>query len=152
MGKVVVTFKLEEEVYSKLRNMTKSEGRGVSGILREALTDWLGKKKSTSASDFIAFIKEQKNNGKTWVEISFLLLARYGISLSKDQLKSLSKMEWYYNVIPLYRFLQMTIDEVGTSRLDGCQLGSSGNWKWGNLTMPDKINAQPFSVGKSRIR
>jgi len=93
MGKVVVTFKLEEEVYSKLRNMTKSEGRGVSGILREALTDWLGKKKSTSASGFIAFIKEQKNNGKTWVEISFLLLARYGISLSKDQLKSLSRME-----------------------------------------------------------
>ena len=93
VGKVVVTFKLEEEIYSKLRNMAKNEGRGVSEILREVLIDWLRKKKSTSASDFITFIKEQKNNGKTWTEISYLVLESYGISLSKEQLKSLSRTE-----------------------------------------------------------
>jgi len=93
VGKVVVTFKLEEEIYSKLRNMAKNEGRGVSEILREALTDWLGKKKSAAASDFITFIKEQKNDGKAWAEISSLVLEKYGISLSKEQLKSLSRTE-----------------------------------------------------------
>ena len=93
MGKVVVTFKLEEEICSKLRNVAKSEGRGISEILREALTDWLGKKKSVSASDFITFVKAQKNDGKTWAEISSLVLERYGISLTKEQLKSLSRTE-----------------------------------------------------------
>ena len=53
----MVTFKLEEEIYSKLRNMVENEGRGISEILREDLADRLGKKKSTSACDSIAFIK-----------------------------------------------------------------------------------------------
>jgi predicted transcriptional regulator len=44
VAKVVVTFKLEEEIYSKLRDIAKAEGRGISEILREALTDWLQKK------------------------------------------------------------------------------------------------------------
>jgi predicted DNA-binding protein len=93
VGKVVVTFKLEEEIYSKLRNMAKNEGRGVSEIVREALTDWLRKKNSASASDFITFIKEQKNSGKTLAEISSFVLGGYGISLNKEQLKSLSRTE-----------------------------------------------------------
>ena len=45
MTKIVVTFKLEEGVYSKLREIAEKEGRGVSEILREALTDWLQNKK-----------------------------------------------------------------------------------------------------------
>lgn len=49
--------------------MAKDEGRGIPEILREALTDWLGKKNSASASDFITFIREQKKDGKTWSEI-----------------------------------------------------------------------------------
>ena len=60
MAKVVVTFKLEEEIYSKLRDIAEGEGRGISEILREALTDWLQKKKHVSVPDFITFIKEQK--------------------------------------------------------------------------------------------
>jgi len=39
VGKVVVTFKLEEGIHSKLRNVAKNEGRGVSEIVRGALTD-----------------------------------------------------------------------------------------------------------------
>lgn len=73
--------------------MAKNEGRGVSEIVRETLTDWLRKKNSASASDFITFIKEQNNSGKTWAEISSFVLGRYGISLNKEQLKSLSKTE-----------------------------------------------------------
>ena len=91
MAKVVVTFKLEEDIYSKLREIAEKEGRGVSEILRESLTDWLKNKKHVSAPDFIRFIKEQKNIGKTWSEISSLVLERYGISLDKEQLKSLSR-------------------------------------------------------------
>jgi len=91
MAKVVVTFKLEEEIYSKLREIAEKEGRGVSEILRESLTEWLQNKKNVSIPDFITFIKEQKNIGKTWSEISFLVLERYGISLDKEQLKSLSR-------------------------------------------------------------
>jgi hypothetical protein len=91
MAKVVVTFKLEEEIYSKLREIAAKEGRGVSEILRESLTEWLKNKKTVSTLDFITFIKEQKNIGKTWSEISSLVLERYGISLDKDQLKSLSR-------------------------------------------------------------
>ena len=91
MGKVVVTFKLEEEIYSKLKNIAKNEGRGISEILREALTDWLERKKATSACDLITFIKEQKSSGKSWAELSSFILERYGISLSKEQLKSLSR-------------------------------------------------------------
>ena len=91
MAKVVVTFKLEEGIYSKLREIAEKEGRGVSKILREALTDWLQNKKDISTPDFIAFIKEQKNIGKSWSEISALVLERYGISLDKEQLKSLSR-------------------------------------------------------------
>jgi len=41
--------------------MAKNEGRGVSEIVRETLTDWLRKKNSASASDFITFTP--------WVEI-----------------------------------------------------------------------------------
>ena len=41
MAKVIVTFKLEEDIYSNLRKIAKGEGRGISEILREALTDWL---------------------------------------------------------------------------------------------------------------
>jgi predicted transcriptional regulator len=89
--KVVVTFKLEEEIYSKLRQIAQQEGRGVSEISREALTDWLQNEKYVSAPDFIGFIKEQKNIGKSWTEISSLVLERYGISLDKEQLKSLSR-------------------------------------------------------------
>ena len=91
MAKVVVTFKLEEEIYSKLREIAEKEGRGVSEILRESLTEWLQNKKNVSTPDFITFIKEQKNIGKSWSEISSLVLERYGISLDKEQLKSLSR-------------------------------------------------------------
>jgi metal-responsive CopG/Arc/MetJ family transcriptional regulator len=91
MAKVVVTFKLEEEIYSKLREIAEKEGRGVSEILRESLTEWLQNKKNVSTPDFITFIKEQKNIGKTWSEISSLVLERYGISLDKEQLESLSR-------------------------------------------------------------
>ena len=90
MAKTVVTFKLEEGIYSKLREIAEKEGRGVSEILREALTVWLLNKKNVSTPDFISFIKEQKSMGKTWSEISSLVLERYGISLNKEQLKSLS--------------------------------------------------------------
>jgi len=44
VAKVVVTFKLEEEIYSKLREIAQKEGRGVSEILRESLTTWLQNK------------------------------------------------------------------------------------------------------------
>jgi hypothetical protein len=91
MAKVVVTFKLEEEIYSKLKEIAEKEGRGVSEILRESLTDWLQNKKYVSTPDFITFIKEQKDIGKSWAEISSLVLERYGISLDKEQLKSLSR-------------------------------------------------------------
>jgi len=91
MAKIVVTFKLEEEIYSKLKEIAQQEGRGVSEILRESLTDWLHNKKHISTPDFITFIKEQKNIGKSWAEISSLVLKRYGISLDKEQLKSLSR-------------------------------------------------------------
>ena len=91
MAKVVVSFKLENEIYSKLREIAQKEGRGVSEILRESLTGWLQNKKHVSAPDFISFIKEQKNLGKSWTEISSLVLERYGISLDKEQLKSLSR-------------------------------------------------------------
>ena len=61
-----MTFKLEEEIYSKLRDIAKGEGRGISEILREALTDWLQKKKHISVPDFITFIREQKSTGRSW--------------------------------------------------------------------------------------
>ena len=86
-----MTFKLEEGIYSKLREIAQKEDRGVSEILRESLTTWLQNKKHVSAPDFISFIKEQKNIGKSWSEISSLVLERYGISLDKEQLKSLSR-------------------------------------------------------------
>ncbi len=86
-----MTFKLEEGIYSKLRGIAHKEGRGVSEILRESLTAWLQNKKHVSVPDFISFIKEQKNIGKSWSEISSLVLERYGISLDKEQLKSLSR-------------------------------------------------------------
>ncbi len=91
MAKVVVTFKLETDIYSKLKDLAAKEGRGVSEILRESLTDWLQSKKHASTLDFIAFIREQKSTGKSWSEMSSLVLERYGISLDKQQLKSLSK-------------------------------------------------------------
>jgi hypothetical protein len=34
VAKVVVTFKLEEDIYSILRQIAKDEGRGISEILR----------------------------------------------------------------------------------------------------------------------
>ena len=91
MVKVVVTFKLEEEIYSKLKDLAEKEGRGVSEILRESLTDWLQNKKHLSTLDLIAFVKEQKRAGKSWSEISSVVLEQYGVSLGKEQLKSLSK-------------------------------------------------------------
>lgn len=91
MAKIVVTFKLEEAIHSKLREIAEKEGRGVSEILREALTDWLQNKESVSTPDFITFIKEQKKMGKSWSQISSLVVERYGISLDKEQLKSLSR-------------------------------------------------------------
>ena len=100
MAKVVVTFKLEEDIYSILRQIAKDEGRGISEILREALTDWLQTKKRVSAPDFVAFIQEQKSIGSSWAEISSLVSERYGISLSKDQLEALSMKVKYYTVIP----------------------------------------------------
>jgi hypothetical protein len=88
MAKVIVTFKLEEDVCISLRQVAKNEG--MSEILREALTDWLQAKKRVSAPDFVAFIQEQKRIGRSWAEISSLVTERYAISLTKDQLKSLS--------------------------------------------------------------
>ena len=90
MAKVIVTFKLEEDIYSSLRQIAKDEGRGISEILREALTDWLQTKKRVSVPNFVAFIQQQKSIGKSWAEISTLVSERYAISLSKDHLKSLS--------------------------------------------------------------
>ena len=91
MAKIVVTFKLEEQIYSKIKEIAEREGRAISEILRESLTKWLQNKKRISAPDFIAFVKEQKNIGKSWSEISSLVLERCGISLDKEQLKSLSR-------------------------------------------------------------
>jgi len=89
VAKVVVTFKLEEEIYSKLRQIAQKEGRGISEILRESLADWLQNNRYVSPLDFITVIKEQKSLGKSWSEVSSLVLERYGISLDKEQLKSL---------------------------------------------------------------
>ena len=100
MAKVVVTFKLEEDIYSILRQIAKDEGRGISEILREALTDWLQTKKRVSVPDFVAFMQEQKSIGSSWAEISSLVSERYGISLSKDQLKAILMKVKYYTVIP----------------------------------------------------
>ena len=91
MAKVVVTFKLEEGIYSKLREIAEKEGRGISEILRESLTNWLQNKKHVSTPDFITFLKKQKKIGKSWSEVSSLVLERYGLSLDKEQLKSLSR-------------------------------------------------------------
>jgi hypothetical protein len=91
MAKIVVTFKLEEDIYSNLKEIARKEGRGVPEILRESLADWLQDKRQISTPDFITFIKGQKNAGKSWSEISSVVLERYGISLDKEQLKSLSK-------------------------------------------------------------
>jgi ATP-dependent DNA ligase len=89
MAKIVVTFKLEDGIYSKLKEIAEKEGRGISEIMRESLADWLQNKKHVSTPDFITFIKEQKNVGKSWSEISSLVLEQYGISFDKEQLKSL---------------------------------------------------------------
>ena len=91
MAKVIVTFKLEEDIYSKLKEIANKEGRGVSEILRESLTNWLQSKERVSTPDFIAFIKQQKNAGRSWSEISSVVLEKYGVSLDKEQLKSLSR-------------------------------------------------------------
>ena len=91
MAKVVVTFKLEKEIYSKLKDLARREGRGVSEIVRESLTNWMQSKKHVSTPDFVGFIKEQKSAGKSWSEMSSLVLERYGITLDKEQLKSLSR-------------------------------------------------------------
>jgi hypothetical protein len=91
MAKLVVTFKLGDEIYSRLREIAQKGSTGVSEILRKFLTDWLQNKKQVSTPDFISFIKEQKNIGKSWSEISSLVLERYGISLDKEQLKPLSR-------------------------------------------------------------
>jgi len=91
VGKIVVTFKLDEEICLKLKDIAKNEGRGLSEILSEALAHWLEKKKSTSVRDFITFTKEQNSRGKSWTEIASLVSERYHISLNKEQLKSLSK-------------------------------------------------------------
>ena len=55
MGKIVVTFKLEDGIYSKLKEIAEKEGRGISEIMRESLTDWLQNKKHVSTPDFICF-------------------------------------------------------------------------------------------------
>ena len=65
MAKVVVTFKVEESIYSKLREIAEKEGRGVSEILRQSLTDWLHNKKHAPTPKFITFIKEQEKIGKS---------------------------------------------------------------------------------------
>jgi len=91
MAKIVVTFKLDEGIYSKLKEIAEKEGRGISEIMRESLTDWLQNKKHVSMTDFVTFIKEQKKVGKSWSDISSSVLERYGISLDKEQLKSLSR-------------------------------------------------------------
>ena len=57
MGKIVVTFKLEDGIYSKLKEIAEKEGRGISEIMRESLTDWLQNKKHISMPDFITFLK-----------------------------------------------------------------------------------------------
>ena len=91
MAKVVVTFKLEEGIHSKLRDIAEREGRGISEILREALTNWLQNKNNASTTEFITFMKHQKSIGKSWSDISLLVLEQYGVSLDKEQLKSLSR-------------------------------------------------------------
>lgn len=91
MAKIVVTFKLEDGIYSQLREIAENEGRGLSEIIRESLSDWLQNRKRVSVPDFITFIREQKKIGKSWSEISSLVLERYRITLDKEQLKSLSR-------------------------------------------------------------
>ena len=110
MAKVIVTFKLEEDIYSSSRQIAKDEGRGISEILREALTDWLQTKKRVSVPDFVAFIREQKSNGRSWAEISSLVTERYAISLTKDQLKSLSVKVSYYTAIPNQSWISLSTD------------------------------------------
>ncbi|MCX6000343.1 MAG: ribbon-helix-helix domain-containing protein [Chloroflexi bacterium] len=89
MAKVILTFKLGEEVCVESRDMARQEGRSISEIMREAVADWLEKRHHTSIPDFIAFMKEQKSSGRSWAEVSSLVLERCGISLTREQVKSL---------------------------------------------------------------
>ena len=91
MAKVVVTFKLEEHIYSKLKQLASDEGRTPSEILREALNAYLEKKTSLALPDFIDFIRKQKAERKSWTVISALVQTRYRVSLTKDQLKALTE-------------------------------------------------------------
>ena len=68
------------------------EGRQRSfGNFKRGFDRLTKEQKYVFAPDFIGFIKEQKNIGKSWTEISSLVLERYGISVDTEQLKSLSR-------------------------------------------------------------
>ena len=62
VAKIVVTFKLEEGIYSKLREIGQKEARGVSEIIREALIAWLQNKEHVSVPDFIKLHKGAKEH------------------------------------------------------------------------------------------
>jgi len=91
MAKRVVTFKLDERIYSTLKQIASDEGRTPSEILREALNAYLEKKTSLALPDFIDFIRKQKVEGKSWTVISALVQTRYRVSLTKDRLKALTE-------------------------------------------------------------
>ena len=80
MAKIVVTFKLEEEIYSKLKEIAQQEGRGGSEILRESLTDWLQNKKYISTPDFITFILPSLRSKRTSVKAG----QKYPLSFSNN--------------------------------------------------------------------
>jgi hypothetical protein len=90
VAKKIVTFKLEERIYSTLHQIAFDEGRTPSEIIREALNAYIAKKPGLALPDFIGFIRKQKAEGQSWTSISVLVKARYGISLNKDQLKALA--------------------------------------------------------------
>ncbi len=60
MGELVVTFKLEEKIYSGLRDMTNNETIGNTKIVRQDLTNRPRKKNAASACDYINFNRETK--------------------------------------------------------------------------------------------
>ena len=60
-----------------------------AGMTRGRWSAELDPPQEFSIPDFIGFMKEQKSLGRSWAEISSLVLERYGISLTREQVKSL---------------------------------------------------------------
>jgi hypothetical protein len=90
-----LAFRVDPRTRDLLEAIAQREGRSLGEILREAVAEWLNSRaafvEETDGSliALLTSLKQSKQEGKSWAQLSTEVEKKFGLRLNRNQLKAL---------------------------------------------------------------